>query len=267
MTDFDDHERQRWAGRASAYERSFAPLCAHPAGPLLDAAGVAAGDRVLDIGTGTGTVAALAAARGGQVVAIDAAPSMVDAARRRLPGVPVLRAALPELPFAAGRFDVAVANFVLNHVGDPAAALAAARRVVRPGGRVAVTIWPTPAPRAQQLWGEILDAAGADRPPVPRLAAALDFPRTAAGLAGLLRDAGLTGVRCTEPAWTHRTDPEDWWSGPANGVATPGLVLEHQPQHRIAGIRAVFDRLTAPFRDSGGRLALPTSALLAVGTV
>jgi hypothetical protein len=74
MTGFDDHERQRWAGRASAYERSFAPLCAHPAGPLLDAAGVAAGDRVLDVGTGTGMVAALAAARGGQVVAVAAEP-------------------------------------------------------------------------------------------------------------------------------------------------------------------------------------------------
>jgi trans-aconitate methyltransferase len=156
MTDFDVHERQRWAGRAVAYARSFAPLCAHPAAPLLDAAGVTAGDRVLDVGTGTGTVAALAAVRGGQVVAVDAAPSMVDATRRR-----------------------------------------------------------------------------------------------------------LSDVHCTSMFWTHRTDPEDWWSGPANGVATAGLVLEHQPQHRIAGIRAVFDRLTAPYREADGRLSLPTSALLA----
>ncbi len=52
MTNFDDHERQRWAGRASAYERGFAPLCAFPAGALLDAAGVTDGHRVLDAGTG-----------------------------------------------------------------------------------------------------------------------------------------------------------------------------------------------------------------------
>ncbi len=126
-----------------------------------------------------------------------------------------------------------------------------------------MTIWPVPAPPAQRLWGEIFDAAGAQRPDVPRLRADRDFARTTAGLAGLLRDAGLREVRCSTMAWTHRADPEDWWSGPANGLATPGLVLEHQAPDRIPVIRAAYDRLTAPYRDFGGRLALPTSALLA----
>ncbi|MBM0256639.1 hypothetical protein JNW89_06895, partial [Micromonospora sp. 4G55] len=47
--DFDDHERERWAGRAAAYQRTFARLCAYPAGALLDAAGAGAGMRVLDV--------------------------------------------------------------------------------------------------------------------------------------------------------------------------------------------------------------------------
>ncbi|MCM0674286.1 SAM-dependent methyltransferase, partial [Micromonospora phytophila] len=63
-TAFDAHERRRWAGRASAYARSFARLCAHPTAALLDAAQVRAGARVLDAGTGPGTVAALASQRG-----------------------------------------------------------------------------------------------------------------------------------------------------------------------------------------------------------
>ncbi len=62
-TAFNDHGRFQWAGRATAYQDSLAALCAHPAGFLLDAAEVSAGTRLLDVGTGTGTVAALACSR------------------------------------------------------------------------------------------------------------------------------------------------------------------------------------------------------------
>ena len=157
--DFDAHERSRWAGRTAAYERSFGRLCAYPADSLLDAAAVRAGRRMLDVGTGPGTVAARALRRGAEVVAVDAEPTMLDAARRHARGAEVRQGTLPDLPFPAGGFDCAVANFVLNHVGDPAAAAAELRRVVRPGGRVAVTIWPSPHPPLQRLWGEIIAAA------------------------------------------------------------------------------------------------------------
>ena len=77
--DFDAYGRSVWAGRGTAYERGFARLTAHTAGAVLDAAGVAAGTRVLDIGTGPGVVARAAAARGARVTAVDAEPSMAEA--------------------------------------------------------------------------------------------------------------------------------------------------------------------------------------------
>ena len=153
MADFDDHERVRWAGRAAAYDRSFAPLCAYPVHALLDLAAAGAGSRVLDVGTGTGTVAAAAAARGARVTAVDADAGMVELCAARVPAADVREATLPALPFADGEFDAVVANFVINHVADPAAAVRELRRVVRPGGRVAVTIWPSPAPPVMQFWG------------------------------------------------------------------------------------------------------------------
>lgn len=52
--DFDAYERELWAGRADAYQRGFARLTAHTVGALLDAAGVEAGTRLLDVGTGPG---------------------------------------------------------------------------------------------------------------------------------------------------------------------------------------------------------------------
>lgn len=267
-TGFDAHERSRWSGRAAAYHGSFATLCTYPAEVLLDAAGVEAGIRLLDAGTGPGTVAALACSRGAAVVAVDAEPGMLDLARRHVPAAEVRHAVLPDLPFTDGCFDAAVANFVINHVGDPAAALTELQRVVRSGGRIAVTIWPYPAPPAQQLWGQIFDAADVERPTtMPKLAADKDFPRTAEGLSSLLRHVGLTDVRCDTLTWTHRTDPEDWWSGPANGIGTPGLLMECQSPSTIGRIRHQYDRLTAAYRGSDGLLALSTAALLASAAV
>jgi SAM-dependent methyltransferase len=276
--DFDRHERARWAGRAQAYETSFARLCAHTAAPLLDAATVESGDRVLDVGTGTGTVAALAAERGAWVVAVDAELTMLQlsASRRAvasrsvapaLGGPPMLlQAILPALPFRAAAFDATVANFVINHVGDPAAAVAELSRVTRPGGRVAVTVWPSPAPVAQSLWGEIFRSAGTALPlGLPRLEAANDFPRTEAGLTGLLAAAGLEDVRAETVEWVLRIEADDWWNGPAAGIATPGLILESQPAEAIPGIRAAFDEITAAYREPGGLLALPTAAVLCSG--
>ena len=222
-TAFDDHVRSRWAGRAEAYERSLAALCAHPAPSLLDAADVRAGTRVLDVGTGSGTVAALACARGAVVAAVDAEPSMVELARDRVPSADDVRvAALPQLPFASGSFDAAVANFVINHVGDPLAAITELRRVVRPAGRVAVTVWPHPPPEAQSLWGEVFDAAGVERrAAAPTVDATRDFPRTPEGLAGLLDGAGLTDVRCDTITWAHRTDRKRGGVAPPTASASP----------------------------------------------
>lgn len=268
-TAFDEHERSRWAGRAAAFDSSLAALCAHPAPSLLDAAHVTAGMRVLDAGTGSGTVAGLASARGATVVAVDAEPSMVELVRSRVPSAAEVRlAALPHLPFPTGHFDAAVANFVINHVGDPLAAISELRRVVRPTGRIAVTIWPDPPPEAQRLWGAVFDAAGVDRPiSVPRVDAERDFPRTPDGFAGLLDAAGLADARCDTITWAHRTHPEAWWSGPANGISKPGLLMEAQPPHVITRIRAAYDELTAAYRDTDGLLVLPTAALLASASV
>jgi SAM-dependent methyltransferase len=270
MTAFDEYERHQWAGRAAAYAESFAKLCAHPVPALLAAAGVTTGTdsavRLLDAGTGPGTVAELACAAGAAVCAVDAEFSMVALARRRVPAARLCLGVLPRLPFPDRCFDAVTANFVLNHVGDPRAALRELCRVLRPGGRIAVTVWPRPLPPLQQLWEEIMQAAGVTRPAsLPTVAADLDFERSAAGFAGLLAEAGLARVSCRTITWRHHVDPQDWWIGPANGIGALGLVLAGQEPGIVAEVRRHYDALTVRYLTADGLLALPAAALLASG--
>ncbi|MEU0860551.1 class I SAM-dependent methyltransferase [Streptomyces griseofuscus] len=263
---FDAAERAMWAGRARAYEASFGRLCAHPVPRLLDAARVAAGTKVLDVGTGTGTAARAARERDARVRAVDADPDMV--ARARLHGIAAEVAVLPELPFPDGEFDAVVGNFVLNHVGRPRAALTELRRVLRPGGRIALTLWGTRRGAGQDLLGRACAAGGAVPPAyLPRLDPAEDFPRTPDGLAALLAETGFDAPRAAELEWDHRAGAEEWWGGAAGGIATIGLVLGAQDAGTVVRIRAEYDRLCAEFaRDGEGRLALPHVALLARAT-
>jgi SAM-dependent methyltransferase len=265
MLPFDLHERTSWAGRADLYRRTFALLCAGAARSLLDAAGALEGVRLLDVGTGPGTVARLAAARGALVSAVDPDESMAAAAAEHVPDVRV--GALPDLPFDRDAYDIAVGNFVVNHVGDPAAAIRDMCRVVRPGGTVAVTIWPSPAPVTQRLFGDAFTAAGVVVGPSPRLDAEHDFARTPAGLDGLLTGSGLIDVTVSTIEWIHRVDAETWWSGPAGGLGTAGHALGGRSDAEITRIKAAYDRLAAGYRADDGLLALPASALLGVGRV
>jgi SAM-dependent methyltransferase len=263
-TAFDEYERRAWEGRAAAFAGGVARLCAYPVPQLLDAAEVGEGTRVLDVGTGTGTVAAAACARGAKVTAVDAEPSMVELAGQAAPSAEVLSAVLPELPFQDSSFDAVVGNFVINHVGRPKGALAELRRVVRPGGRIALTIWAVPASAGQALLGRAVEAAGVTRPAhLPPLAAEDDFPRNHEGLAALMASAALRDTTCETLRWEHRASAEEWWSGPAAGLAFIGQLLLSQSQETRAEVKRHFDVLSQEFLGADGQLILPHTAILA----
>lgn len=95
---------------------------------------------VLDVGAGTGTATRRLVEAGAVVVALDAAVAMLDVARDRSRCRPVVGDARA-LPLSNNAVDAVVMGFVLNHLTDPAAALAEAARVVRPGGWVLASTW------------------------------------------------------------------------------------------------------------------------------
>jgi ubiquinone/menaquinone biosynthesis C-methylase UbiE len=94
--------------------------------------------RVLDIGCGTGRAAEALARRGARVWGVDRSAAMLAEARRReIPGGGFKRADAERLPFRDGWFDAALMRQVVHHI-ERAAAFAEARRVLRPGGRLAI---------------------------------------------------------------------------------------------------------------------------------
>jgi SAM-dependent methyltransferase len=98
------------------------------------------GQLVLDVGAGTGTATRRLVEAGATVVPVDAAMAMLAVARDRCQCRPVAGDARA-LPLSNGSVDAVVMGFLLNHLADPAAALAEAARVVRPGGWVLASTW------------------------------------------------------------------------------------------------------------------------------
>jgi SAM-dependent methyltransferase len=263
--DFDAYTRKVYAGRAADYERGFGRLTVHTTGALLDAAGVTKGTRLLDVGTGPGMAAAAAIERGARVTAVDAEPSMVEVAARNVPGLDARIAVLPELPWPDGEFDAVAGNFVINAAGDPAGVLTELRRVLRAGGRLALTCWTYPPSAAVGIVTDAIDAAGVPWPqdvPLPPFRAY----SSPAAFAGLLSEAGFTRVMTELLTWEHRVEPGKWWAIPLSGLGPGGRVVAAQDAATIADIKREFDRLAARYATGDGNIALPAVAILASGT-
>ena len=140
-------DEQRWhlAGTApEIYAEHLVPAVFAPWAPvLLDAAAVGIGHTVLDVACGTGVVAAAAAERvgpSGAVTGVDINPGMIAVAARTQ-GVRWAQADAARLPFPDGGFDRVLCQAGLQFVPDRLGALRAMRRVLRPGGRVALLVW------------------------------------------------------------------------------------------------------------------------------
>lgn len=169
---------------------------------MLELARIAPGHRVLVVGTGTGQEALEAAARvsaSGEVMATDVSAAMIAAAARSVAeaGVPNVRCLVMDaqvLKFEAGTFDAVISRNALMFIPDVARALTEMNRVLKPGGRVAATVWASA--RYNPRLSDPLKAARAlgvrpSRTATYRIALRLGARAT---LSAALRDAGFADV-------------------------------------------------------------------------
>lgn len=111
------------------------------ASPFAEFAGVAHGAAVVDVGAGTGALTRELASRGARVAAADPSPAFVAALQERFPDVEVEAATAEDLPWPDEAFDAALAQLVVAFMSDAPKGVQEMRRVVKPGGTVAVCMW------------------------------------------------------------------------------------------------------------------------------
>ena len=203
---------------------------------LADFAGIAAAQRLLDVGCGPGALTTELVRRLGpdSVSAVDPSEPFVAAARERHPGVDVQRASAEELPFADDQFDAALAQLVVHFMSDPVAGLREMARVTRTEGAVAACVWDLAGGAAplSVFWAAAREL-DPDVDDESQMAGARD-----GHLAELFREAGLHEIEATALSNTvEHPSFEDWWEpytlgvGPAGGYAA-GLDPEQLAQLR-----------------------------------
>jgi len=123
----------------AAYDNFMGRFSSRLAPVFADFAGVQAGERVLDVGAGTGMLTEELVRRGALPAAIEPAPAFAASLRRRFPDFDVREGPAEQLPWDDGSFDVALAQLVVAFMDDAPAGVAEMARVAN--GRVAVCMW------------------------------------------------------------------------------------------------------------------------------
>lgn len=255
-------------GRGDAYEQYVGRWSRRIAPLFLDWLGIPPDRSWLDVGCGTGALAAAILDRcaPAAVTGVEPSEGFLATARENLAGrAELLPGSATDIPLAAGAVDVAVCGLVLNFVADQPAALAELARVVRPGGTIAAYIWDYAG--TMEMMSMFWEAAAALDQRAVALAEAVRFQLSRPEeLERLFAGAGLAGVAVTGiEIETRFANFEDYWQ-PFLGGAGPA------PTYVASLAEDARERLREHLRDSlpfviDGSIPLAARAWAVRGTV
>ena len=255
-------------GAASAYEELHVPaLFEQWAVRVVQAAQLRDGDRVLDVACGTGVLAREAASRvgsHGSVAGVDPNPGMLAVAERIEPSVRWRAGVAEALPYDDDSFDAVVSQFGLMFFTDRGAALGEMKRVMAPGGRMAVAVWESlERSQAYPIEVELLErVAGSEAAEALRAPFVLG-DRTE--LEKLFRGAGLESLKVTTHRGTARfpsvrtmveADLRGWL--PVMGVVVP--------EEQIQRILEEAERALSRYVTAAGTVEFESPAHIVSGT-
>lgn len=251
---------------AEIYDEFFVPaLFGAWAGPLCDAVRMRADNHVLDVACGTGATTREVAARvgpKGRVVGLDRNDGMLAVAARRAPEIEWVEGLAETLPFEDNSFDIVLCQFGLMFFDDRATALSEMRRVVRPGGRIALTVWDSTANSPgyagmieliEEMFGQ--EAADALRAPF--------VLGDQYKLQGLLDETGLSGATVTTLTGSARfTSIREWVRMDVRGWTLAEFIDDAGYEALVAAAEREFGK----FSCMDGSVEFPAPAHIAVWT-
>jgi SAM-dependent methyltransferase len=236
---------------AEHYDRFMGRYVPKLAVALADAAGVRAGQRVLDVGCGPGGLTRELVARLGaeNVAAIDPAEQFAEACRARNPGADVRVGGAEDLPWGDGEFDAALASLVVAFMRDAGAGTREMARVTKPGGVVAACMWDVPGGGMRMLstfWRAVRSLEPATQGEETRVG----FHE--GEIAALLEGAGLEDIEDgTLLTDAHYEDFDDFWQPFTFAVGPAGSHLREMPADQQDAVRrecfAILGEPSGPF--------------------
>lgn len=241
---------ERFSETAAGYAATMAPSLRPIAAEVVRRAQLRAGERVLDIGTGTGHAAAMARGDGREVHGIDAAPGMLEIARDEVAGVDFREMDFAALDYPDGTFDVVISVHALLFATDQRAVLGEWRRVTAPHGRLSLSVPGPDEVTPTAIYADIYDRYGIDTSGRYPTATSLEVLVTEAGWTDVSADDDASSAIVLDDEAAFRT----WREIGSRGAATADFTPE---QHR-----ALTDEMLAVTpRDADGRLKIPFGAL------
>jgi SAM-dependent methyltransferase len=237
---------------------------------LLELAAIEPGERVLELGAGTGHLAVHLAAlvgSGGSLVASDVSPAMVELIEQKLSDLPGASAEVIDaaaIPGPADAYDVVVSRMGLMFAAEPLQALQEVRRVLRPGGRLATAVWAAPG---RNPWmtavgmAAVMNGVLSGPPPTqPGGPFSMGDPEQ---LEKLARDAGFLDVRVETAAYTRHYDTAAEHFDMVRVLAPPiAAALDGATPDQVAAVRQSAKESLAPYGSDEDGYDLPACALV-----
>ena len=261
---FTAFELSGWETNIGGYNAAFGAVARQTVAAMLDAACVTRGMRVLDVCCGPAMLSAGALERGAEATGLDFSLEAVELARNLVPNGHFERGDAQALPYPPESFDAVLCGYGLMHLPEPAAALREMLRVLRPGGRAAVSVWDA-AGFGFALVYEAVRARGSMDVSLPHGPDFFQFGSPERMLAALV-EIGFTDAKAHSfhQDW-HVANADRYIEFILTGTVRARAVLAAQSGAASDGVRSYIADYLTRFRAPTGQMVVPMPAIIGSG--